>query len=118
MKLLCAQVLGVAWGHTREELRQAYRSKSKKTHPDKGKTGQDDAKDEFRRVAIAYEVLGDAEHKDAYDNGRDLVIEQREDLPSQLRERILQHYFQERFEFLPFGDPEADGGADGPQAAA
>ncbi len=110
------QVLGVGCEHSREELRQAYRLKSKETHPDKGKAGGD-ARTEFQRVATAYEVLSDAEQRRAYDNGKDVTIEQRDGTSQPLWENVMQRYFPERFDFWPFGDPRADKGFNGPQAA-
>jgi hypothetical protein len=46
------RVLGVSWPCSAEELKAAYRSRAKETHPDRGGSAE-----EFRRVNEAYEQL-------------------------------------------------------------
>lgn len=50
----CA-VLGLSWPVNKEQIKQAYRKKSKQVHPDIGGSA-----DEFNAVQEAYEVLLDA----------------------------------------------------------
>jgi len=57
-------ILGVAPDATPEEIKGAYRQRAKEVHPDC--TGQDCAL--FRAVREAYEVLGDAQRRRAYDD--------------------------------------------------
>lgn len=58
--------LGVSRNATDEEIKKAYRQMALKYHPDRN---QDDPKaaDEFKKVAAAYEVLGDPKKKAEYD---------------------------------------------------
>ncbi|MHA6260366.1 molecular chaperone DnaJ [Sporosarcina sp. CAU 1771] len=59
------EVLGIAKGASKDEIRKAYRSLSKKYHPDLNKA--DDAVEKFKEVTEAYEVLSDETKKDNYD---------------------------------------------------
>ena len=58
--------LGINPTATADEIRAAYRAKSKQHHPDKG--GDIDT---FKSIAAAYEVLSDEQKRIAYDAGRD-----------------------------------------------
>lgn len=57
------QTLGVAKTATQDEIKRAYRSLASKHHPDKG---GDTAK--FQEIQTAYDTLGDADKRAAYDN--------------------------------------------------
>lgn len=59
-------VLGLSKGATPEEIKSAYRKKSKEWHPDKHK-GDKAAEDKFKEINEAYEILGDAQKKQQYD---------------------------------------------------
>ena len=59
------EVLGLAKSATKEEIRKAYRSLSKKYHPDLNK--ENDAVENFQEVTEAYEVLSDETKKANYD---------------------------------------------------
>lgn len=61
--------LGVAKTATTEEIKRAYRRLARKLHPDVNPGA--DAEEEFKRVSRAYDVLGDADKKRAYDRGAD-----------------------------------------------
>lgn len=59
------EVLGLSKSASKEEVRKAYRSLSKKYHPDLNKAS--DAVDKFKEVTEAYEVLSDDTKKANYD---------------------------------------------------
>lgn len=56
-------VLGVAKNATTDEIKKAYRKLASQHHPDKG---GDTAK--FQQIQSAYDVLGDAQKRQEYDN--------------------------------------------------
>jgi molecular chaperone DnaJ len=62
------EVLGVDREATQEEIKKAFRRLARESHPD---ANPDDpsAEHRFREIAQAYEVLGDAEKRAAYDRG-------------------------------------------------
>jgi DnaJ-class molecular chaperone len=61
-------VLGVSKSASEDDIRRAFRKLAKECHPDlhPGNTG---AADRFKRVTAAYEIVGDAERRKAYDRG-------------------------------------------------
>jgi DnaJ domain len=59
-------VLGVERGASDEEIRAAYRRAALATHPDLN-PGDASAVKRFKRVQIAYDVLGDPARRVAYD---------------------------------------------------
>ncbi|KXH87395.1 molecular chaperone DnaJ [Sporosarcina sp. HYO08] len=59
------EVLGLTKSATKEEIRKAYRSLSKKYHPDLNKEAG--AEEKFKEVTEAYEVLSDDQKKAQYD---------------------------------------------------
>jgi len=67
--------LGVDKDTTKEEMKKAYKAKSKKTHPDLGGNRCD-----FEKVKTAYEVLSDPIKKERYDNGEDTDLPPIDDL--------------------------------------
>lgn len=58
-------VLGINKDATPEQITEAYRKQARKAHPDAA--GGD--KDQFKMIALAYEVLSDADTKNRYDRG-------------------------------------------------
>ncbi len=58
-------VLGLQPTATADEIKRVYRKLARKYHPDVSKEA--DAEERFKRVAEAYEVLGDAQKRAAYD---------------------------------------------------
>jgi tetratricopeptide (TPR) repeat protein len=62
------QVLGLLPTATATEIKKAYHKMALKYHPDKN--SEEDAADIFRRVKLAYEVLGNEQSRVAYDSLR------------------------------------------------
>lgn len=63
------QILGVSENSTAEELRKAYRELAKKNHPDANQ-GDADAEERFKAISDAYDVLGNPEKREKYDQMR------------------------------------------------
>ena len=67
------KTLGVAENATADEIKKAYRALAMKWHPDRWATGTEEekkkAEDEFKKVAEAYDTLGDETKKQQYDLG-------------------------------------------------
>ena len=61
------KVLGISKGADKAEIKKSYRNMAKKYHPDLNKDDKN-AEAKFREVSEAYEVLGDAEKRQRYDN--------------------------------------------------
>ena len=60
------QVLGVARDADKSDIQKAYRKLARKYHPDMNLENED-AKEKFKRVQEAYDVLSDEEKRSAYD---------------------------------------------------
>jgi molecular chaperone DnaJ len=58
-------ILGIGKDADPQSIRKAYRRKAKKTHPDA--SGSTNSSERFRKVEEAYETLGDARKRKAYD---------------------------------------------------
>ncbi|MGO4870907.1 MAG: DnaJ C-terminal domain-containing protein [Roseiarcus sp.] len=61
------EVLGLAKTASEGEIKSAFRKLAKKYHPDQSKEPR--AKDRFAEIGSAYEILGDAKKRGAYDRG-------------------------------------------------
>ncbi|WP_161887765.1 DnaJ C-terminal domain-containing protein [Pontibacter russatus] len=59
-------ILGVDKTASQADIKKAYRSLAKKYHPDKNK-GDKTAEEKFKDISEAYEVLGDKEKRQQYD---------------------------------------------------
>ncbi|MGH6934865.1 MAG: DnaJ domain-containing protein, partial [Methylocella sp.] len=62
------EVLGVAPTASSVEIQKAYRNLAKKLHPDLN-PGDKAAEEKFKEIAVAYDLLGDAEKRKRFDNG-------------------------------------------------
>lgn len=62
------EILGVARTASAAEIQSAYRKLAKKLHPDLN-PGDKSAEEKFKKVAGAYDLLGDAEKRKRFDNG-------------------------------------------------
>ena len=60
------EILGVGKSATADEIKKAYRKLAIKYHPDKN-PGDKTAEEKFKEISNAYEVLGDAEKRQRYD---------------------------------------------------
>lgn len=60
------QILGVSRGASQEEIRKAYKKLARENHPD-SKPDDKVASERFKQAAEAYEVLGDSEKRQKYD---------------------------------------------------
>ena len=65
------RILGVTEKATESDITKAYRKLAKKLHPD-ANPGDQSVEDQFKEVSAAYDVLGDAEKRKAYDEIRRL----------------------------------------------
>jgi DnaJ-class molecular chaperone len=68
------QILGVAKGATRDEIKKAYRKLALEFHPDRNKTKEGELK--FKEVTKAYEVLSNEEKRKTYDQFGHAAFEQ------------------------------------------
>lgn len=61
------QVLGVSKTADENEIKSAYRKLARKYHPDLNKDNKD-AADKFKEISCAYDILGNKEKRQKYDN--------------------------------------------------
>ena len=67
------KVLGLVRSASGKEVKKAYHRLAKKWHPDKNKDeNKEKAEANFKKIARAYEVLGDEETRRRYDRGEDV----------------------------------------------
>jgi molecular chaperone DnaJ len=64
-------VLGVPKNASAADIKKAYRKLAQQHHPDT-KQGDPDAETRFKEISAAYDVLGDAEKRKAYDQVREM----------------------------------------------
>jgi molecular chaperone DnaJ len=65
------QVLGVAKNASAAEIKKAYRKLAQQFHPD-ANPGNTDAEDRFKEISAAYDVVGDEEKRQSYDQVREM----------------------------------------------
>lgn len=63
------QVLGVDSSASQKDITKAYRALARKLHPD-ANPGDDAAEERFKEVSAAYEVVGDPDKREQYDEVR------------------------------------------------
>lgn len=68
------EVLGITKAASEQEIKKAYRKLSKKYHPDLNK--EPGADEKFKEISEAYEVLGDKEKRQQYDQFGHAAFEQ------------------------------------------
>ncbi len=61
------EVLGVDKGASQDEIKKAYRKLAKKYHPDLNPDDKEGAEAKFKEASEAYDVLGDAQKRQQYD---------------------------------------------------
>ncbi len=61
------EVLGVAKNATEAEIKSQYRKLARKYHPDLNKEDKN-AAEKFKKISAAYDILGDKEKRQKYDN--------------------------------------------------
>jgi molecular chaperone DnaJ len=66
------QVLGVAKNATQAEIKKAYRKLAQQHHPDANQ-GNKDSEERFKEISAAYDVIGDPEKREQYDEVRDMA---------------------------------------------
>jgi len=79
------EVLGVAATASAAEIQSAYRKLAKKLHPDLN-PGNKAAEEKFKEVAVAYDLLSDAEKRKRFDAG---------EIDESGAERPQQHYYRD-----------------------
>jgi DnaJ-class molecular chaperone len=62
------EVLGVSKSASAQDIKSAFRKLAKKLHPDANKHDKD-AASKFAEINAAYEIVGDADKRKAFDNG-------------------------------------------------
>ncbi len=60
-------ILGIDKDASKSDIKKAYRKKAKKYHPDKNPDDPDKAREKFKKISEAYEVLADDEKRKRYD---------------------------------------------------
>ncbi len=71
------EVLGVSKDASKDEIKRAYKKKAKKFHPDRNPERADWAREKFKEISEAYEILADDEKRRQYDRyGKEGVQDQ------------------------------------------
>ncbi len=69
-------ILGVSKDASKDEIKKAYRKKAKKYHPDRNPDNAEEAREKFKKISEAYEVLADDEKRQRYDRYGKQGVEQ------------------------------------------
>lgn len=94
------KILGVSEQAGAEEIKQAYRRKAKKYHPDRNPDNPE-AEAKFKDIAKAYEILGNSEKRKKYDIKRkmssdcDIIKEKENTIPPNMADftKNMERYF-------------------------
>lgn len=71
------EVLGISRGASEDEIKKAYRKLARQYHPDANPDNRDDAREKFKEVSEAYDVLSNPQKRNLYDRfGHDGVNRQ------------------------------------------
>lgn len=81
--------LGVARDASQDDIRKAYRKAAKESHPDLN-PGNSEAEERFKRIAAAYDVIGDADKRKRFDAGE--IDETGAEAPPQSQRRYYREY--------------------------
>lgn len=101
------EILGIGRGASEAEIKKAYRQMAKKYHPDLNK-GDKIAEERFKEAADAYQVLSNAELKEAYDKGVNQGAKRKDRNKSEARNRNLNfNNITEDFESFFGFDPKS-----------
>eukprot|EP01038_Epipyxis_sp_PR26KG_P006667 gene6667-9149_t len=87
------KILSVSRSASQADIKRAYRKLSLKYHPDKNSSP--DASEKFAEISVAYDVLSDAEKREAYNRGGEDAVkmqEQRANTPQQDPFSIFEHF--------------------------
>lgn len=98
------EILGVGNDFTKKELKSAYRDKAKASHPDHGGD-----KEEFQRVAKAYETLSNPAKREVYDLTGDIDEAERWEntIVNSLVDLLTSAIIQDVEDYLHFARSEA-----------
>ena len=69
------KILSVSRSASTAEIKKAYRKLSLKYHPDKNPAP--DASEKFAEISVAYDVLSDADKREAYNRGGEEAVKNR-----------------------------------------
>ena len=82
ISIFCAEdyyrLLGVSRQASKQEIRRAFKKLALKYHPDKNKDKSEWAKNQFAKIANAYEVLSDEEKRKVYDRHGEEGVQEHE----------------------------------------
>ncbi len=84
-------VLGVKKDASQDEIQKAYRRLAKKLHPDLN-PGNKSAEEQFKEVAAAYDLVGDADKRARYDRGE--IDASGAERPQQQQQRYYRDFAQ------------------------